>query len=185
MQMRRNFRVMIAQAMSEFCFYFAYGSNLHPERLRRRVPSARVLGVTLLAGHEVHFGKRGGDGSGKCTVRATRGDEAQVPGALFSMRPAGQAQLDAAEGPDYERKSALFELGEERLTGFYYQAKVHALDESLEPFDWYRDLVVAGARFHDFPRAYVEALQRVRCRKDHDAARAAEMIALIQQLSGA
>ena len=52
--------------MSATLLYFAYGSNLHPERLRERVPSAESLGVARLEAHVLRFHKRGRDGSGKC-----------------------------------------------------------------------------------------------------------------------
>lgn len=170
--------------MSELRLYFAYGSNLHPERLRCRVPSARVVGLSVLAGHELRFGKRGLDGSGKCTVCATSASGAQVLGALFEMRAAEQPLLDAVEGPDYEPRLARFSLQNSCVEGFYYEARDHAVDNKLVPFDWYRDLVVAGARYHGFPAAYVQALAAVRCAGDPDQERAAEMRALLGRLSG-
>ena len=35
--------------------YAAYGSNLHPVRLRERVPSAELLGTGVLEGRELRF----------------------------------------------------------------------------------------------------------------------------------
>lgn len=169
--------------MSGHCFYFAYGSNLHPLRLQARVPSARVRGLTVLAGHALHFGKRGLDGSGKCTVKSVAGANAAVHGVLFELRTAERPALDAAEGPDYARRSALFRLGEQSLSGFYYEARNHALDNDLLPFDWYRELVVRGARFHGFPDSYVGGLAQVRCRPDPDARRVARMQALLERMS--
>lgn len=37
--------------MSDPLLYFAYGSNLHPLRLQRRTPSARLAGLAVLEGH--------------------------------------------------------------------------------------------------------------------------------------
>ncbi len=170
--------------MSELCWYFAYGSNLHPGRLLERVPSARAVGASILPGHELRFGKRGRDGSGKCTVIAAGSASALVHGALFEMPCAERPDLDAAEGPDYQRKQALFELAGETFEGFYYEALEHAVDHKLEPFDWYRELVLRGARYHNFPATYVERLARISCRPDPDPERAAAMLRLLVQLSG-
>ncbi len=169
--------------MSTRCIYFAYGSNLHPLRLRERVPSAQVLARSVLRQHELVYGKRGLDGSGKCTVRPARGGGTEVHGVLFEMLCSERRVLDRAEGPLYERKLAYFRIGKQRLRGFYYEAKDHAVDVGLTPFDWYRDLVVAGARYHGLPEAYVALLAGVSCQPDFDARRALNMRALLARMS--
>lgn len=169
--------------MSQYCWYFAYGSNLHPGRLLERVPSAQVAGASVLSGHEVRFGKRGLDGSGKCTVRAVASPAALVHGILYAMRRSERAALDAVEGPDYQRLQTTFRLGFETVEGFYYEARDYAFHNDLEPFDWYRELVVCGARFHNFPATYIENLAAVRSRPDPDPERAAAMLALLARLS--
>ena len=44
--------------------YAAYGSNLHPGRLQKRVDSARLEGTAFVADLSLTFDKRGVDGSG-------------------------------------------------------------------------------------------------------------------------
>ncbi len=166
------------------CCYFAYGSNLHPLRLQERVPSARLLGTTVLPGHEVVFGKRGMDGSGKCSVRRSADDGEQVHGALFKMLLRERDGLDAAEGPDYARKQALFTTEGVAIEAFYYEAKVLNAGEFLAPFDWYRELVVAGARFHALPEDYVRELAVAEAVADPDKVRARTMVELLARLSG-
>jgi hypothetical protein len=51
--------------------YLAYGSNLHPIRLRQRVNSARLIATLSLPGYRVLFNKRGQDLSAKCNLVAT------------------------------------------------------------------------------------------------------------------
>lgn len=165
------------------CIYFAYGSNLHPLRLQERVPSARVIGVSSLERHLVVYGKRGLDGSGKCTVTPECGIRGRVHGVLFEMAITERRALDAAEGPAYERKVATFHLGGGRLQGFYYEARSLVEDEFLAPFDWYRDLVVAGARFHTLPERHVADLAAVTCQPDPDTIRSARMRALLARMS--
>nr|MDQ2697092.1 gamma-glutamylcyclotransferase [Pseudomonadota bacterium] len=78
--------------------YFAYGSNLHPLRLRERVPSATVLGVAELAGWRLRFHKRGQDRSGKCNIIPTGRSGDRVIGVIYAMAAADKDKLDAAEG---------------------------------------------------------------------------------------
>lgn len=166
------------------CIYFAYGSNLHPLRLQARVPSARLLGVSCLPSHQMVFGKRGMDGSGKCTTMPGKTVKDTVPGALFALRRDEINHLDAAEGPAYLRKTAFFALDGSRFSGFYYEAREYSLGSELRPFDWYRDLVVAGARFHALPEHYVSALARVPTRQDANQERVARIQSLLARMSG-
>ena len=79
--------------------YFAYGSNMATERLRARVPSARLMGSAVLAGHALRFHKPGSnDGSAKCDAACT-GDAADtVFGALYSIDTTELVLLDKFEG---------------------------------------------------------------------------------------
>ncbi len=169
--------------VGDSCIYFAYGSNLHPFRLQERVPSARLLGLARLADHKLIYGKRGIDGSGKCTTTFARGVTSCVIGALFALRADELGALDAAEGPAYGRKTTVFSLGGSDLAGFYYEAHDYSVDSDLLPFDWYRDLVVAGARFHKMPAAYVAALENVPTLRDPNQDRHAQMQALLARMS--
>ena len=66
--------------------YFAYGSNMLLERLRKRCKSARFLGVAVVHGYKLVFSKKSKkDGSGKATIAKTANDDAAVYGALFEI----------------------------------------------------------------------------------------------------
>lgn len=171
--------------ISDECAYFAYGSNLHPLRLQERVPSANLLGITSLAGHQLVYGKRGIDGSGKCTTVGGCYESDYVLGAVFTLRASELGALDAVEGPAYQRKQAVFRLNDSELSCFYYEASDCSIDNDLLPFDWYRDLVILGARYHQFPAAYVASLGAVPTRQDADPMRQQKMLALLARMSGA
>lgn len=53
-----------------------------------------------------------------------------------------------------------------------YMAGDRYIDPACLPFDWYRDLVVAGAREHGLPPTYVEELALTPAAPDPDATRA-------------
>lgn len=159
--------------MPQLLKYFAYGSNLHPHRLRQRVPSSRPLGKAVLPGHRLRFHKNGRDGSGKCNVLHTGKESHQVIGVIYEMHPGERPLLDAAEGlgNGYELTHQQVHAGDDRHEVFFYVAQAAHIDDSLLPYCWYKDLVVHGARRHQLPAEYVEALTRVPSRRDPDEAR--------------
>ncbi|MBI4694853.1 MAG: gamma-glutamylcyclotransferase [Gammaproteobacteria bacterium] len=161
--------------------YLAYGSNLHPGRLGARIAIEGFLGTTALPGWRLTFDKRGADGSAKCDLKHTgmAGDCAW--GAVYALDPAAKATLDAIEGlgKGYgERELIVPELGAVAL----YVASGSALDPTLVPFDWYREIVVAGARHHGFPASYVASIAAVAACRDPDAERAAKHRELLASL---
>ena len=159
--------------------YFAYGSNMLTRRLTdsSRAPSAVACGIAKAPGFVVRFHKVGADGSGKCTLVATSHDAAAAFGVLYEVADADAESLDRAEGVHvggYVRRAVRLRLSAERVVdAMTYVAGERHLDASCVPFDWYRDLVVAGAIEHGLPPRYVEQLARVPAGPDPDAARAA------------
>lgn len=154
--------------------YLAYGSNLHPLRLRERVPSATVLGTVELRGRKICFSKRSVDGSGKCTVLA--GDASQIAhGAVFRIDEADRPALDRAEGlgNGYEEQRATLNFEDRLVQVFFYVATADHLEASLRPYRWYKELVLAGARYYRFPPEYVAGLEAVPSIDDPDPQRRA------------
>lgn len=148
--------------------YLAYGSNLHPARLRDRVPSARSVGILALGGWALRFHKVGLDGSAKCNVVQTGREDDRVHCALYDIDAREKALLDRFEGPRY-RETALqtARFGEV----FFYVALNAFVDDTMQPYSWYRDLVLAGAEYHAFPPEYLEGLRRTACLPDPDRER--------------
>jgi gamma-glutamylcyclotransferase (GGCT)/AIG2-like uncharacterized protein YtfP len=141
--------------------YFAYGSNLSSERIHQpdRAPSARVVGAASLSGHRLAWHKRGADGSGKCTVCRTASRADGVWGVVWEIDAGDVARLDAAEGPGYERVEVEVATANQRMNVFTYLARSSHVDATLRPADWYRALVVAGAREHGLPASWIRALE--------------------------
>lgn len=148
--------------------YAAYGSNLHPDRLRRRVGSAALCGTARVASFDLLFHKTGMDGSAKCGI---------VPGrrgifvAVYEIAEQERVLLDRCEGLGIGYHQAFIEV-----EGFgrcaTYIAAAAAVDHRLSPFDWYKAYVICGARHHGFPDDYIAALESVSTCCDHDPARA-------------
>ena len=150
--------------------YLAYGSNLHPARLRERVPSARPVGVVGLDGWLLRFHKRGRDNSGKCNIIRSHMPADRVYAAVYEIDRGEKRALDEAEslGCGYEEMSlAVGRNGR----AFCYVASAGFIDESLLPYTWYRNYVSAGARLHRLPEAYVRTIEVVEAVQDPDSDR--------------
>ena len=166
--------------------YFAYGSNMFTRRLTDplRAPSAVPCGVASLPGYAVRFHKVGRDGSGKCTLIAT-GNEASIAyGVLYELADSDGARLDRVEGVHtggYTRCSVQLRLLDGSSTGATtYVAGDRYVDAARVPFDWYRDLVVAGAIEHGLPDPYIDELRRIPAVRDPDVVRAAQSQRLLK-----
>ena len=153
--------------------YLAYGSNLHPLRLAERVPSSRLLGITRLARHTVSFVKRSRDRSAKCSLVFTDDPDDAAHCAVYELDKAERHLLDRVEGLGKGYDEARFEVrvNGRALVAFTYVAAGSHLVTGLAPYDWYKALVLEGARYHGFPEAYIACLDDIQCMPDPDPAR--------------
>ena len=164
--------------------YLAYGSNLHPLRLEARVQSARALGVVELPGYALAFHKRSIDGSAKCHVYADQGLHARVYGVVYELAAGEKGALDRHEGKGsgYYEHSLRVQLNGESSVSYLYLAQPTHIDTGMAPYDWYKALVVAGARFHGFPADYIAAIDATPSRPDPDLKRAREHEDLLRRM---
>lgn len=150
--------------------YLAYGSNLHPRRLQQRVASARLLNTVALMGWQLKFHKRGQDASAKCNIIQTGKTSDLVYGAIYEMLPSEKQQLDKIEGLNTGYRQAQIDIADVG-SAFFYVAEEAFIDKKLLPFSWYRELVLAGGRFHAFPETYLAQLASVKAATDTDSVR--------------
>lgn len=153
--------------------YFAYGSNMAPERLKARIPSAKLLdGVYLLKGYKLKFHKIGKDGSAKCNAYYTGSDNDMVKGVVFEIDPFEVAKLDKIEGigKGYDKKNV--KISDDRgnaIEAFAYFA--NRIDDSLLPFTWYKVHVLSGAKRAGLSAEYISMLDKMEAQKDPDRVR--------------
>lgn len=141
-------------------YYLAYGSNLHPLRIGKRLRSARPVGTVELPGYVLEFNKIGGDDSGKGNLRHTGRPIDLAFAVIYSLDARQKPLLDRIEGPGYRVHWWRVQFGKQRLRCFVYLADERAIDETIKPYDWYRDLIWSGADFHRFPTAYIRDIGR-------------------------
>lgn len=164
-------------------YYFTYGSNLHPVRIRKRIPSASLVGAVELPGRSISFSKRSRDGSGKCTI-ATAQKSQSVFGAIYEIDAQEKFALDRIEGvgAGYDLHWEELEVNGSRIRAFVYIASRSHVDGTLQPYHWYKDLVLAGARHHRFPSDYIDVLKAVEATGDLDATRQRDNEAILAEI---
>jgi gamma-glutamylcyclotransferase (GGCT)/AIG2-like uncharacterized protein YtfP len=150
--------------------YFAYGSNMLLERLKSRVPSARVLGTATLGGYALRFNKLSKDGSGKATIVPSADPQAVVYGVLYQLDDDERARLDKAEGlgNGYQIRHLRVRRDGEGAEeeAFTYVATPGAIRDDLPPFRWYKDMVINGATQNRLPESYVRQIEAVKAVED-------------------
>lgn len=147
--------------------YAAYGSNLHPLRLSDRISSAQLITVRYLSNWSLHFHKRSQDESGKCSI-LSGGDGVHV--AIFEIGAKDKLILDKIEGvgAGYSEISLCIPGIGDCVS---YVAEDSHIDNSLQPYDWYKELVLIGARFHRFPDDYLKRIESIQALHDPDPRR--------------
>ena len=145
--------------------YAAYGSNLHPMRMRQRTPSARLLGTAAIAGMALRFHKRGyRDFSGKCNI--VEDSDRLIYVAIYEIPVAEMRWLDHHEGAGAGYDRTLVEVERFGDCATYQATAAAHIDDTLQPFTWYKMLVLAGCRKLAFPASYVESIRAVSAVQD-------------------
>ncbi|MDJ0698434.1 MAG: gamma-glutamylcyclotransferase family protein [Woeseiaceae bacterium] len=147
--------------------YAAYGSNLHPGRLKLRIPAARLLGTDLHPDYSLRFHKLSHDASGKCGIFE---GSSGVHFAVYEMSARDQARLDEIEGAGRGYDRVAIELPRFGRCFTYLPSPDH-VDAGLTPYAWYREFVLLGCLFHGFPDDYCAAVRKTDTIPDPDATR--------------
>lgn len=163
-------------------YYFAYGSNLHPARLIERVPSAELVGVARKPKHALTFHKRSSDGSSKCNM--FNSETGLIYGAIYRLNPDHKNELDKFEsnGYGYIDKQITLEHNESKYNCFTYLAQKSHIVGNLNPYHWYKKLVILGAQYLQFPDAYISSIEAVESIEDPDTSRRKEKEELIERI---
>jgi hypothetical protein len=150
--------------------YAAYGSNLHPLRLTERVSSAQLIGIGYLPHWSLCFHKRSKDNSGKCSIHI---GGVGVHFAIFELNAEDKLTLDSIEGVGVGYSEILLSIPGFGHCSSYIAEKSH-VDDSLQPYDWYKELVLEGMRFHVFPDHYLKLVDSIAAISDPDSKRSAK-----------
>jgi gamma-glutamylcyclotransferase (GGCT)/AIG2-like uncharacterized protein YtfP len=152
--------------------YFAYGSNMSFRRLQQRVPQVQRVDTAVLAGYRLCFHKIGQDGSAKCDAFFTGAADDLLHGVLYHIEQEEKQVLDRIEGlgAGYEEQEVSLQAGSLGGVSALTYVATH-IDASLQPFGWYKQHVLVGAREAGLPASYIDAIAAHPCRDDHDRRR--------------
>ena len=137
-----------------------------------------MLGKGFVENHELRFNKRSIDASGKCSVETSG---AGVHVAVYEMNAAEKRVLDEIEGVGRGYHDTVIDV-----PGFsdcaVYIAEDEYKDDDLRPYAWYRELVLLGCRYLEFPDAYIATIATVDSIPDPDIARREQNESLIRRI---
>lgn len=172
--------------MSEFFYFFAYGSSMNPVTLVTRTRSCTSVGTGRLGGHRLLFQKRAGggkEGYGEANAVETGSQTDEVLGVVYRIASQDRNTLDATEGvgTGYRCVTGAVDLDGNTLQANYYVAEPGWIDDSLKPYDWHLALLSSGARIHGLPMSYQRMLRRVKTVADPDRRRADEYFQLARK----
>lgn len=153
---------------------FAYGSNLHLQRMRDRVPSAVPARIGYVREHRIAFHKRSADGSAKANAQFTAQADDRIWGVVYSISASQLPHLDQHEflGIGYDRTwtKVITQTGVS-TEAWMYVAVPSAIDHAIRPYSWYLEFVVRGAYQHRLPFCYIADLHAVDSEADPDPVR--------------
>ncbi|HNU47179.1 MAG TPA: gamma-glutamylcyclotransferase [Bacteroidia bacterium] len=153
---------------------FAYGSNMNINRLKKRVPSATRVCNASLDGYSFAFNKKSNDGSVKGNIEQTNNTNDKVWGVVFAIDEKEKDTLDEAEGLGkgyYETVIEVLGKDGQLIKAQVYIADSDAIDNSLHPYDWYKEYVVSGAKENELPEDYRGKLENFQAKEDLDKKR--------------
>jgi len=161
-------------------YYLAYGSNMAEDRLRRRIASARKIGLVTLPGYRLTFGNASTkDGSAKCDALFTGNQDDLVLAVLYRMQAAEKNLLDYFEGLGVEYRDAFIRTqlpGGKEIEALIYFAT--NLDPQLRPYHWYKEHVLRGAEENGLPQDYIDRIRAIEAIDDPDSERVARELAI-------
>ena len=94
-----------------------------------------------------------------------------VWGVLFTIDDKEKPLLDKAEGlgKGYnEDKLTFFDDAGNTYTAQVYIADSNSIDNTLLPYDLYKEFIISGAIQNKLPAEYILQLQSITCIRDHD-----------------
>ena len=148
--------------MSRSGYYFAYGSNMNPARVRLRRMAIKGYTAGTLSGYRLAFNKRStiivGAASANIMVSAT----SLVEGVIYHLEDLNTIEtMDPFEGYPirYSRHIVPISTTDGVLDSWVYTANEDHVEEGLKPAKWYLDHLLAGKAF--LSESYYSALTQI------------------------
>jgi hypothetical protein len=136
--------------------YFAYGSNINVEQMKRRCPQAIYQGIAILKNFKFIINSRG-------VATIIRDYRSKIYGIAWLITESDELNLDELEGVKYNcyyKQPVEIEL----LSGKIIEAFVYiAMESSIGfPRTGYLEKIISSAKKHSFPTWYLDELSKWR-----------------------
>ena len=134
------------------CIYFAYGSNMNPDRLKERIDKFNNPIPAILYDYEFFYGKRTGrPGRGFATIREK--EDSIVKGIAFTIDEQAVKWLDYFEGvpKHYYKKEIRIQnvLNNKFFSAYTYISPPEMTSDYLRPFEDYKKHIDIGLIFRN------------------------------------
>ena len=148
--------------------YFAYGSNMLKNRLENqgnrvtpKIGSVIDKGAAKLSGYKITFNNLSAlDGSGKTNI--IQDEKAIAWGVIYELAYDQIERLDRIE-KGYKRIPIVVDYNNEQIEVDTYLATEDYVQENLFPTTEYLELLIQGAKEHNFPQDYQVFLENITC----------------------
>jgi len=154
--------------------YFAYGSNLNWEQIKKRVPSSSFHGIAKLENYRLDFTRKSVNrGCGVADI--VKDENKDVWGVIYQFDEKDLGKLDKCEGYNpnrvenaYRRIEKMIYLEgkkDQPMTVYTYEV----IDKEFgkyKPNKDYKGLIVTGAKYWDLPKEYIKFLENIETMKD-------------------
>ncbi|MCV6614132.1 MAG: gamma-glutamylcyclotransferase [Cellvibrionaceae bacterium] len=145
-------------------YYFAYGSNMNPERMRARGLEFDLALAASLADMRLLFNKRAADAPHRSYANIAYSPGSRVEGVAYRLScPRQIFKMDPFEGAPrlYSREIFTLDSANGPLAAWVYVANKAMLSPNLKPARWYLEHLLAGRPYLSGP--YYRALTQVEC----------------------
>lgn len=156
-----SFRKNLKYSMTAKEMYFAFGSNMNPDRMRDRKAFFTDRVGAKLSDYKMSFSFRRPDGGGSCNIRPE--ENSVVYGALYTLEAGGLNKLDVFELVSqgcYRRELVTVETSEgDKVEATAYVVTDQFYQEGLVPPIDYLEHCLAGkdvlpAEYYDFLESF-------------------------------
>ena len=100
--------------------------------------------------------------------------------AVYEISLDDKRRLDGIEGVDRGYSDKIVDVPGYSACATYIGQPTH-IEAGLRPYDWYRELVMLGCRYHGFPDDYMDRIAMFATQTDPDAERHRQNWQLIER----
>lgn len=156
--------IAVLEISSRGEIYFAYGSNMDRERLRKRCPSARVIATGQLKNYSLIFNMIGNkvEGKGGGIANIEKSMNSIVYGVLYRLDKQELEELTKLElSMNYDVIELDIHINENTDVKAEVYIGTQTNEQQYKPTARYREFIINGMEMHKFPEEYQNDLVKL------------------------